>query len=814
LECRRPVVDSTDEEKTMTRQACLALGVLVATQAVVAQAGRGGVGAADGGAVVAATTVAQADSPSGIVVFSDDFEGSFPGAWHVDRDAGSADTEWGKVTCNAASGSGSAWCAGGGAVPQAACTSYIDSMSTRMVAGPFSLADALTAAADFDLSYDTEACCDAVSFGVSVDGANFIWTDYAGSSGGWVHETIDLASLSGITPVGAPQVWIAFRFTSDVGGYGAGAFVDNVVISKTTTNDCSFTLSQTTANVPATGGTGSVDATVASGSGCSWTATTNAPWIHLTSATSGSGNGTLSYSADANPGVARTGTIAFAGQLLAINQAASSAGIAVFSDDFEDAFPGSWQVDHAGGAVNTEWGKVTCKASSGTGSAWCAAGGTSPQPACSHYIDSMSTRMIYGPFSLADAIAAWAEFDMWYNTEDCCDFFSFGLSTDGSNFTWTDFSGNSGGWLHETIDFADIGGGDAVGAAQVWIAFRFTSDVGRTGGGAFVDNVLVSKATSCGFDISEGPQSTTISSGGTATLSVTVSGASGLSYQWYEGSSGDTSQPVGTNSSSFTTPALTATTSYWVRVFDQCGHVDSATATVTVLPWYTNTAWVPVASHAAGLNQSQWRTDLGLLNTTAGTARVEGDYYGAGGVISNTTYVPPGTQSILVDIVGQLGGSGSGALRVLSDQPLKITDRTYNQVSSTAACYANGTQGQDYPVVAAANGLTAGEAAYLAGLIENASYHSNIALVNTGTTSATVLVELFDGAGNKLAQYTVTLSSGLWAQATQPFKSKAGQTAMDRGYARITVQSGSGVFGFASVISNVTNDPTTVTMLR
>jgi hypothetical protein len=88
-------------------------------------------------------------------------------------------------------------------------------------------------------------------------------------------------------------------------------------------------------------------------------------------------------------------------------------------------------------------------------------------------------------------------------------------------------------------------------------------------------------------------------------------------------------------------------------------------------------------------------------------------------------------------------------------------------------------------------------------------------LVNTSTGSATVLVELFDGAGTKLTDYTVTpLAAGQWSQATQPFKNVAGQTAMDRGYAKITVQSGSGVFAFASVIDNITNDPTTVTMQR
>ena len=77
------------------------------------------------------------------------------------------------------------------------------------------------------------------------------------------------------------------------------------------------------------------------------------------------------------------------------------------------------------------------------------------------------------------------------------------------------------------------------------------------------------------------PQDATIFSGQTATLTVVASGSS-LSYQWYQGTSGDTSTPVGTDSDSFTTPSLTADTSYWVRVSNPGGNVDSDTATITV----------------------------------------------------------------------------------------------------------------------------------------------------------------------------------------------------------------------------------------
>ena len=77
------------------------------------------------------------------------------------------------------------------------------------------------------------------------------------------------------------------------------------------------------------------------------------------------------------------------------------------------------------------------------------------------------------------------------------------------------------------------------------------------------------------------PQSQTIASGQTADLSVVADGMS-LSYQWYQGNTGDTSTPVGTDSASFTTPALTADPTYWVRVSNSAGIADSTSAAITV----------------------------------------------------------------------------------------------------------------------------------------------------------------------------------------------------------------------------------------
>ena len=78
------------------------------------------------------------------------------------------------------------------------------------------------------------------------------------------------------------------------------------------------------------------------------------------------------------------------------------------------------------------------------------------------------------------------------------------------------------------------------------------------------------------------PQSQSVTSGQTATLSVTAGGTAPLTYQWYQGAAPNTGAPVGANSPSFTTPALTATTGYWVRVTNGAGTADSVTAVVTV----------------------------------------------------------------------------------------------------------------------------------------------------------------------------------------------------------------------------------------
>lgn len=84
------------------------------------------------------------------------------------------------------------------------------------------------------------------------------------------------------------------------------------------------------------------------------------------------------------------------------------------------------------------------------------------------------------------------------------------------------------------------------------------------------------------LSLSAQPASATVASGSGTTLSVTASGTGPFTYQWYQGAVGTTTTPVGTNSASFATPALSETTTYWVRITNAAGSVDSGLATVTV----------------------------------------------------------------------------------------------------------------------------------------------------------------------------------------------------------------------------------------
>lgn len=108
--------------------------------------------------------------------------------------------------------------------------------------------------------------------------------------------------------------------------------------------------------------------------------------------------------------------------------------------------------------------------------------------------------------------------------------------------------------------------------------------------------------------ITSQPQSTTVAAGTNVTLSVSASGSS-LSYTWYYGRSGDTNIPIAGATGPTLTVSRSETTNYWVRVFNACGSVNSATATVTITA-AANATYPRVDFNGDGRTDLLWRNTL------------------------------------------------------------------------------------------------------------------------------------------------------------------------------------------------------------
>jgi len=178
-----------------------------------------------------------AATPGWTTILFEDAEGSFPSGngWTVmDGDSASGEDYWDDLSCRSFAGSWSIWCADIG--DQTDCTNYDNDMSSWMTFGPFSLADADDARAEFYLWSETEEPdipYDYVFWGASVNGVNYNGSRLT-TNIGWSLLDFDFKSVPTLGDLtGEPEVWFAFVFISDssVNSY-EGSYVDDILIEK------------------------------------------------------------------------------------------------------------------------------------------------------------------------------------------------------------------------------------------------------------------------------------------------------------------------------------------------------------------------------------------------------------------------------------------------------------------------------------------------------------------------------------------------------------------------------------------------------
>lgn len=168
-------------------------------------------------------------------LFSEDFEGAFPGDdWSLY--SASSQIDWGVWDCwSGTTSSHSAGCAAGGSAAISCGDYYLDDMQTWMVAGPFDLSDSTITGGALSciLNLASEPTTDYCLIGVSTDMLTFYGLRYSLSV---VAETIeiDLSDVPGDLGdvIGESQVWIGFLFVSDssITVYN-GAQIDDVLLT-------------------------------------------------------------------------------------------------------------------------------------------------------------------------------------------------------------------------------------------------------------------------------------------------------------------------------------------------------------------------------------------------------------------------------------------------------------------------------------------------------------------------------------------------------------------------------------------------------
>jgi hypothetical protein len=163
-----------------------------------------------------------------------------------------------------------------------------------------------------------------------------------------VGSTAGLRTLSIIT--GTQCSWTAvsgvswITVTSGAAGSGIGAVTISVqenaagttrtgtviVAGQTVTvtqqaGTCTYSVTPTSFTVNPVSGTRTVS--MVAGTQCGWSSTPQAAWISVTSGTSGSGIGAVTFDFEANPSsTPRTGVLTIGGQAVTINQGASGGG--------------------------------------------------------------------------------------------------------------------------------------------------------------------------------------------------------------------------------------------------------------------------------------------------------------------------------------------------------------------------------------------------------------------------------------------------------------------------------------------------------
>lgn len=176
-------------------------------------------------------------------------------------------------------------------------------------------------------------------------------------------------------------------------------------------------------------------------------------------------------------------------------------------------------------------------------------------------------------------------------------------------------------------------------------------------------------------------------------------------------------------------------------------------------------SYLPVVGKVGGINNTNFVTDMRIVNNGGSIANVTLDYFAQSAegnsapAVTKTVTVVPGEQKVLDDMAGTTLGitSGLGGLRITSDQNVDVSVRVINDQRAAG----HGTAGFSYS--ASPSGDTSGTISFLS---SNADYRTNAGYFNPGATPVTATFVAHAANGVILGSDTITIPG--YAMTQQP----------------------------------------------
>ncbi|GEM_PF-2407533 len=232
---------------------------------------------------------------------------------------------------------------------------------------------------------------------------------------------------------------------------------------------------------------------------------------------------------------------------------------------------------------------------------------------------------------------------------------------------------------------------------------------------------------------------------------------------------------------------------------------DAGTIVVTV---GSSVSFLSTVARIGGAQGTDWRTDAMLFNPAPTAVRYDLLLTRQTGPEETETLSHSGLlggmeSPLLENLVESLFGLGgvAGSLRVVSEGPIMITSRTYNQTPE--GTYGQFVSGQGAGAALGSSAVRAGEAGHLIGLQHAEEYRTNIGFTDISGNGSSLRVTLRNAGGEVLVDgHPVALLPWAWVQRSL---AEMGLASGQDLRAEVMVETGA-ILAYASVVDNRTGD--------